>query len=162
MLLKHYLEKGFVYYVTSVTYLREGIFLDEISARFLLITIAYHKFLLDFKLFAYVVMPDHFHIIIQPSDEYPLPKIMNFIKGNFARKYNEIHKRKNPVWQKRYYETVMREEKDIVHRINYTHNNPVRKGIVLEPKDYEFSSYHQYFGQVRQKIQIPIDKIPLL
>lgn len=161
MVLKHYLEKGFIYYVTSVTHLRKKIFLSNTASRFLLVTIAYHKYILDFKLFAYVIMPDHFHIIIQPSDEYSLPKIMNYIKGNFARKYNQTHKETGSVWQRRYYERVMRSEEETIQKIKYMHNNPVVKGLVKEPGDYEFSSHCQYFGQTREKIQIPIDKISL-
>ncbi|MCX7996129.1 MAG: transposase, partial [candidate division WOR-3 bacterium] len=169
------IEKGAVYYVTSVTYKRKDVFSDVSSARFLLITIAYHRYILDFKLFGYVVMPDHFHILVQPSERYDLPKIMKHIKGNFARKYNEWHIQKPssaelnnnipklgsrrlnadykkdsrgyyylPVWQEGYYETVMRDEKDVINRLNYMHNNPVRKGLVKNPDEYEFSSYHQY------------------
>lgn len=162
MALKHYLEKGYIYYITSVTHLRKKIFLDEIAARFLLITIAYHKFVLDFKLLAYVIMPEHFHMIIQPSDERSLSKIMNFIKGNFSRKYNQIYGRTDPVWQKRYYDEVMKSEKDIINKINYIHKNPVSKKLVADVSDYEFSSYNQYFGEIREKIQIPIDKILLV
>lgn len=179
MALKHYLEKGAVYYVTSVTYNRKDIFSDTLSARFLLVTIAYHKYILEFNLFGYVIMPDHFHILLQPSERYALPQIMKYIKGNFARKYNEWHsppgsRRLNadykwdsrgycyvPVWQEGYYETVMRDEKDIINRLNYMHNNPVRKGLVETPDQYEFSSFHQYYGTPREKIQIPIDKIQL-
>ena len=89
MTLKHYFEKGAIYYVTSVTYKRRKIFTDVTTARFLLATIMYHKYILEFNLFGYVIMPDHFHILIQPSERYSLAQIMKYIKGNFARKYNE-------------------------------------------------------------------------
>jgi len=187
MTLKHYFEKNAVYYVTSVTYKRKKIFADVTTARFLLTTILYHKYILEFKLFGYVIMPDHFHILIQPSEKYNLSQIMRAIKGNFARKYNEWYYNNNtqfnqgsrrlsadynvdykrdyrgwvyiPVWQEGYYETVMRDEKDVVNKLNYIHNNPVRKNLVDEPSKYEFSSWHQYFGKIREGIQIPIDKI---
>jgi putative transposase len=190
MTLKHYFEKGAIYYVTSVTYKRRKIFTDVTTARFLLATIMYHKYILEFNLFGYVIMPDHFHILIQPSERYSLAQIMKYIKGNFARKYNEWHYNNTqsnhcswslssdynyndnvdykrdyrgwvyiPVWQEGYYETVMRAEKDVLNRLNYMHNNPVRKGLVDEPSKYEFSSWHQYFGKTREKIQIPIDKL---
>lgn len=157
--IKHFIEKGAIYYTTSVTKNRKEIFTDIFAARFLLVTIAYHRYILGFSLFGYVIMPDHFHILIQPSDDYPLPKIMNYIKGNFARKYNFWHNQKGHVWQEGYYETALRKEKDIIEKLNYTHNNPVRQGLVQEAKDYEFSSYHQYYSETREKIQIPIDKL---
>ncbi|MDO8734174.1 MAG: hypothetical protein Q7K21_03330, partial [Elusimicrobiota bacterium] len=54
--LKHCLEKGAIYFVTSVTKDKKPIFLGNITARFFTITIAYHKFALNFLLFGYVVM----------------------------------------------------------------------------------------------------------
>ncbi len=161
MKLKHFFQKEGVYFVTSVTYLRRKIFLEPINARFLLATISYHRFILEFKLFGYVIMPEHFHIIIAPSEKYSLSKIMNFIKGNFARKYNQIYKKTDHVWQRRYYETVLKDKKELINRINYIHNNPVRQKLVIDVKDYEFSSYRQYFGETREKMQIPIDKFVL-
>ena len=116
MSIKHFVEKGAVYYVTSVTSGRHEIFSDTFAARFLLVTIAYYRYILEFNLFGYVIMPDHFHILIQPNDNYPLPKIMNYIKGNFARKYNLLHNQKGHIWQEGYYETALRKEKNIIDK----------------------------------------------
>jgi len=182
--LKRYLEKGVVYFVTTNTYKRIKIFEEDVTSRFLLFCIGYHKFMLDFNLFGYVIMPDHIHLLIQPGDKYNLSSIMKFIKGNFARKYNEwtkILKRDfsnisnrhlnadykqrikesiyKPVWQESFYDIGLRDEKQILKWLEYIHWNPVRKGLVNYPEDYEFSSYHQYFGVKRHKIQLPIDNI---
>jgi len=179
--LRHYFEKGAIYFVTSVTKDRKEIFKNTSAAQFLVITIVYHKYILNFSLFGYVVMSEHFHLLLQPDEKYPLPKIMNYIKGNFARKYNEFL---NPlleqndgsrplrvgydvgmevkhVWQKEYYESVIRDEDDFIEKLNYIHNNPVKRGLVDSPEKYEFSSYYQYFGERRNSVQIPIDKILL-
>lgn len=101
--LKHFIEKGAIYYVTSVTRNRREIFFDEFAARFLLITIAYHKYILEFNLLGYVIMPDHFHILLQPNDKRQLSKLMNYIKGNFARKYNLYRSEKGHIWQEGYF-----------------------------------------------------------
>jgi putative transposase len=170
--LKHYFEKGQIYFVTSITKNREKIFLNHDAAKFLVVTIAYHKYVLKFLLFGYVIMPDHFHLLIQPSDEYSLSLIMKFVKGNFARKYNEfmspveggsrhLSVGYKSVWQKEYYEYVIRGRDDFIEKLNYIHNNPIKQGLVKEQKEYEFSSYHQWYGEVRQKIQCPVDKILL-
>lgn len=182
----HYLETGAVYFVTSNTKNREKLFAELLAARFLLVCISYHKFILDFKLFGYVIMPEHFHFLIQPSEKYNLSVIMRFIKGNFARKYNgwkgkteliqqnsrrdlspaylndgyvKKRARYQSVWQERFYETAMRNENDIFHWLEYMHNNPVKKGLVGSPAEYEFSSYSQYYGQKRRTVQIPIDPL---
>ncbi len=179
--LKHYFGQGTIYFVTSNTKDRKSILVNDI-ARFLLTTIAYHKYVLNFSLFGYVIMPDHFHILVQPSEKYPLSKVIGLIKGNFARKYNEFFNTQItgdngnrclsigyqrdprghlylPVWQKEYYESGVRNEKEFLDKLNYMHNNPVKEKLVEFAKDYEFSSYRQYFGEPRQKIQIMIDKI---
>lgn len=185
--LRHYFLKGQIYFVTSNTKDRKEIFKNRVAARFFATTIAYHKYVLNFYLFGYVIMPDHFHLLLQPCEEYSLSKIMNYIKGNFARKYNEFinpdmtgirplrvgyhngrsnnsdkeEKSKNSVWQKEYYEYVIRDEKDFIEKLDYIHNNPVKKGLVKDPGKYEFSSYHQLYGELRERVYIPIDKILL-
>ncbi len=157
--IKHYLEENSVYFITAVTKNRKPIFNNRWASCFLLATIGYFKYICDFKLFGYVVMPEHFHFLIQPSLTYNLPKIMNYIKGNYARKYNLFFRKKGHVWQEQYWDTAMRNEKDVIKWLNYMHNNPVVKGLVNEPDKYEFSSYLQYQGKIRQLYQIQIDKI---
>lgn len=168
--LRHYLEEGTIYFVTSVTKDRKNILLGD-TARFLLITVAYHKYVLDFRLFGYVILPDHFHLLLQILEKISLSKIMKYVKGNFARKYNQfidpdpgnrhLNVGYRSVWQREYYESAVRDEKSFIGRLNYIHNNPVKRGLVTSPDEYEFSSYHQYYGTQREKIQIPIDKILL-
>ncbi len=167
-----------MHFVTNVTYKRKDIFHNISSCRFMLMCLGYHRYMMDFNLFGYVIMPDHFHLLIQPtSDKNNLSKIMQHIKGNFARKYNELidNNKKGrrhlsavyktgtnvsnykPVWQEGFYDTAMRNEKQIFSWLEYMHWNPVKNGLVAHPKEYEFSSYHQYFGEKRTWIQLPID-----
>jgi putative transposase len=94
--------------------------------------------MLEFKLFGYVVMPDHFHLLIQPSKKFSLSEILRFIKGNFSRKYNEFTNKKGEVWQRGFYDIAMRDEKDIIRWLEYIHYNPVKKGLVSSPDKYEF------------------------
>ena len=102
-------------------------------------------------------MPDHFHLLIQPSEKHNLSEILRFIKGNFARKYNEIIKQKGDLWQRSFYEIAMRDSKDVLRWLEYMHYNPVKKGLVTFPEKYEFSSWWQYFGSKRGTVFVPID-----
>ncbi|MFQ3675319.1 MAG: transposase [Endomicrobiia bacterium] len=157
--IKRYLEQGTIYFITSVTKDRLPIFKDKFSAQFLVSCISYHKFVLEFNLFGYVIMPEHFHILIQPSKKYNLSEILRFIKGNFARKYNEFKNQKCEVWQRGFYDIAMRDSKDVFRWLEYMHYNPVKKGLVETPEKYEFSSWWQYFGSKRGTIFVPIDSI---
>ena len=120
------IEPGLCYYVTSVTFKRRPIFKNHKASWFLIHTLGYHKFIYDYFLYAFVVMPDHFHAIIQPNGKYNISNIMHHVKGTFARKYNEFTGHKGHVWQKRFYDRIIRGPKHIRQTIAYTHNNPAR------------------------------------
>ena len=81
--LRRYLEPGASYFVTSVVKDREKIFLSEKACKLLIVTMQFYKYYLDYKIYAFVIMPDHIHAIIQPGDEFNISVIMNKIKGNF-------------------------------------------------------------------------------
>jgi putative transposase len=90
-------------------------------------------------------MPDHIHLILQPYGQHDLSYIMKMIKGSFARKYNKIRFQYGKVWQDRYYETGIRGSLELIKKVEYIHNNPVRANIVLSPEEYPFSSFRHYF-----------------
>ena len=146
---RRYWIENAVYYITSVTRKREKIFLNDYAARFMVITLMYHKFIFDYKIYAYVVMPDHFHAIIQPTGKWNISKIMNYLKGTFSRKYNKIHKKKGHVWQKGFYDRVCRTRSSIISAISYIHQNPVRLGLVEKMEDYPYSSFWQVMSHRR-------------
>jgi len=65
------------------------------------------------------------------------------------------------VWQKRFYDEIIRDERDFRNKLDYMHYNPVMAGLGERAEDYEFSSYHQYYGKVRNVVQVAIEKIEL-
>lgn len=152
--IRRYYEKGSAYFVTTVAHGRKNIFTDEILCKIALLTIEYFKLLLDYKIFAYCLMPDHLHMIIQPVGEYDLSYIMKMIKGSFARKINKFRNSSGPIWQKRFYDEGIRNYAMLIQKIEYIHNNPVRKKIVTLAEDYPYSSYHWYFGNNKNVLEI--------
>ncbi len=140
--LLRYYAKGNMYFVTSVTNNREpyldgsySIFVDilnELSTR------------LDFKLIAYVVMPDHFHLLIDPKGN-DLSDILKRIKIKFAYQYrNKNNLYRKTVWQKRFWDHIIRDLEDLNRHIDYIHYNPIKHLKMKSPFDYEFSSIHNY------------------
>ena len=96
-------------------------------------------------LFAYVLMPDHVHLLLQLPENVTLKKLMNHINGASARKLNDILETTgNKLWQGGFYDVYLREPIDFAIKINYIHNNPVKAGIVQHPEDYKFSSARFY------------------
>ncbi|TES93221.1 MAG: hypothetical protein E3J87_02755 [Candidatus Cloacimonadota bacterium] len=90
-------------------------------------------------LLSFVVMPEHSHIIIIPRDK-DSSQIMHSIKSYTANKINEFLKRKGNLWQQSFWEYTIPNRKILLQKVQYVHNNPVRKGLCNTPEEYPFSS----------------------
>ncbi len=91
------------------------------------------------KIYAFVLMPDHLHILLKPEAE-PLGKIMQRIKGKAARLINQKEGKEGALWQREYYERAIRDESDLEEKYNYIVYNPVKDGLAEKPEDYPYSS----------------------
>lgn len=90
-----------------------------------------------------VVMPDHVHLIFWPRRNgsglsYSIPEIMKSIKGASAHKVNGLLRRKGQLWQTEFFDHVIRKDDNLQEKINYIRLNPVRRGLVERPEDYEW------------------------
>jgi putative transposase len=85
-----------------------------------------------YQVHRYVVMPDHLHVILTPSESASLEKCAQLIKG---RSSHEIRSR-FPVWQPGFSEHLIRDSNDFESHIRYIDDNPVKAGLVTEPREY--------------------------
>ena len=157
--LRRYYERGYTYFVTGVTYKRMPLLIEYENEFWG--AIIFVKNQLSFELEAWVIMPDHFHILIRPDDN-ALSEIMKKIKLKFAGSYRSINKlRSGRVWQNRFWDHVIRDQADMNRHIDYIHYNPVKHGLVESPFDYKSSSIHRYlndgFYQIDWGTREPID-----
>jgi putative transposase len=124
------------YLVTAVTAERRSLFQVSASAELLeRIILDYHhqgKFLLH----AFVIMPDHFHVLITPAPDVSLEKSMQYIKGGFSFRL----KSKLDVWMRSFNESQISTEEKFMSCVRYIEENPVRRGLVATPEAYRFSS----------------------
>jgi putative transposase len=91
-------------------------------------------------LHAYVIMPDHVHLLLTPFAEWSLAKILKGIKGFTARQMNRCLCRKGTFWQDESFDHLVRNEVDWLDKFTYIHYNPVKAGLANRPQDYPFSS----------------------
>jgi len=89
-----------------------------------------------FLLHAFVIMPDHFHVLITPAPDVSLEKAMQFIKGGFSFRL----KSKLDVWMRSFNEVQIMSAEKFVRCERYIEENPVRRGLALTPKAFDFSS----------------------
>jgi REP element-mobilizing transposase RayT len=95
------------------------------------------------QLHAAVIMPDHVHLLLtalRDSDgwTFALPEIMKAIKGTSARSINKLTARRGALWQDESFDHVMRGDESLAETVEYIRQNPVRKGLVEQPEDYEW------------------------
>lgn len=144
MSVRRYHEDRFVYFVTFIIEGRRKLFNDASTSQLLLNILIYNKFICRYNIYAFVIMPEHCHLIIQPVGDMTLSEIMRRIKGNFSRFYNQLHDNSGKVLQKGYYDRGIRGQAQLNEAMVYIHNNPVKDGVVANIDDYYFSSYQYY------------------
>lgn len=99
-----------------------------------------------FKLYCFVVMDNHVHLIIQVNSLISISKIMHAIVLSYSVKFRKKYGYTGYVWQGRFKSKVIEGEQYIIECIDYIHSNPVRAKIVNRLEDYPWSSYYFYSG----------------
>ena len=158
-LIRHY-SPGQIYFITSVTHDRQRILLENID----IFWAAVEKVKKDisFELSAWVIMPDHFHIIIDPLNS-DLSSIIKRIKLSFAYQFrNSKGMYRGKVWQSRFWDHIIRDEKDLNKHLDYIHYNPVKHGLESNPFDWEHSSIHGFLKKGQYESDWGILKPPVL
>ena len=135
--------RGGTYFFTLVTYNREKLF--NIEGNITLLRAAFQQVMdsRPFTIDAHVIMPEHFHFIwTLPEDDRDFSMRWKLIKSHFTRNYADH--RKQTVWQRRFWEHCIRNEKDMQNHVEYIHYNPVHHGLVKSPLEWKLSSLHRY------------------
>ena len=98
-----------------------------------------------YLLHAWVVMPNHVHLLITPQSE--VPKLMQNLKGSTARYANRLLGRTGtPFWQNESYDRLVRDADEFRKIENYILQNPVRAGLVVSAEQYVWSSAYTESG----------------
>jgi putative transposase len=101
-----------------------------------------------YDLVAFVVMPNHVHLLIEPK--VPTPRITQYIKGVSAREANALLNRTGQrFWQDESFDHWVRSPKERKNIIRYIEFNPVRANLVPEPRLFRYSSAFHPFTELR-------------
>jgi REP element-mobilizing transposase RayT len=98
-----------------------------------------------YRILAWVIMPNHVHVLAEIIDGWPLGRIMHSWKSYTAHEINKALGKTGPVWQREYFDRYIRDDRHYSAVIEYIHRNPVKAGLVKEADEWEFSS-SRYFG----------------
>jgi putative transposase len=109
-----------------------------------------------FKTVAICILPDHVHAIWSlPDGDADFARRWMLIKSGFSRGLptrpqtsdSKLRKRERGIWQRRYWEHLIRDADDLSRHIDYIHFNPVKHGLVARVQDWPYSSFHGYCKQ---------------
>jgi REP element-mobilizing transposase RayT len=138
--------RGGLYHVLNRGIRRETIFHDTSDYEKFLEYLSTAQKLYPFICYGYVLMPNHFHLIVERLDS-PFSSIMKSLLGSYASFYNSKYKRSGHVFQGRYHSILCQKEIYLQELIRYIYLNPVRAGFVELPDKWKWSSYNAYFGE---------------
>jgi len=93
-----------------------------------------------YRLTAWVIMPNHVHLLATPLVNIELREIAHSIKSYTAHEANKLLKRRGQFWQHEPFDRYIRNRKHFVSVIRYIENNPVKAGLCLTAKEWRFSS----------------------
>ena len=106
-----------------------------------------------FKIDAIVVLPEHLHCIwTLPENDADYKTRWSLIKSGFSRQIaggekrsiSQINRGERNIWQRRYWEHLIRDEHDFQRHVDYIHWNPVKHGHVSRVRDWQYSSFRKF------------------
>ena len=137
--------KEYVYHILTRGNNRQEVFKDERDYKKYIEILQRYKDKYKFKLYHYVLMRNHVHLILESIERGgTLAEIMKGINLSYAQYYKKRYKHIGHFWQDRYKSIIISKDDYLLACGSYVELNPVRAGIVEDPKDYKWSSYNVY------------------
>ncbi len=99
-----------------------------------------------FALTAWVFLPDHWHAIIYPPYPLSISRVLQAVKVSSMISINLGRREAGELWQGRFFDHALRTVQEYVATVEYIHLNPVRRGLVMRPEDWVWSSAQEYAG----------------
>lgn len=145
----NYKGSAYVYFITICTHDKQHYFSNVKVAKIIKDEIEF-RMINEIKLFCYCIMPDHLHMLLSLTENYAkkgagksigkgtLQNWVSAFKRYTSRIANQLFEIK-PLWQKNFYDHIVRKEESFLKIAEYIVNNPVRKGMVSEWEEYPHS-----------------------
>jgi putative transposase len=139
--LKRFQNTGQSHFVTFSCFRRRKFFTSDASMRVFELALERVRCTFGLRIYAYVVMPDHVHLLLSEPERQTLADALKSLKQGVSRRLigNAEH-----FWQKRYYDFNIRDYPQLTEKLRYIHRNPIRAGLCERPEDWEWSSFRHH------------------
>ena len=126
------------YFITASTFQKQSLFQSERFSLPFLDTLLQYRLQRKYLLHEFVVMPNHFHLLITPI--VALERALQFIKGGFSYRARKELGFAGEIWQPSYYDRRVRDVEELVSFRHYIRQNPVKRGLTKNAAEYPYSS----------------------
>ena len=137
---------GALYHVITRGNQKQKVFKEPSDFKKYLGILASYKQRYHFRLYAYVLMGNHVHLLIETKD-VPLSKVLQGINQSYTLYFNRTYKTSGHLFQGRYKAILCDQERYLLALLKYIHYNPLRARIVETPGKYAWSSYRAYLAK---------------
>jgi putative transposase len=134
-----------VFFVTSSIAEKRNLLQSDRSARLFIAVLYHYRAQQKYLLHGFVVMPDHFHLLISVDSGTSIERAVQFVKGGFAFRAGKELGFRPPVWQRGFSEVRIYDLEHFAHARQYILNNPVRRRLLERPSDYPYCSARNEF-----------------
>ena len=153
--LKRFYGAEYLHFITSSCYRRRALLGSAARRDLFLQTLEQVRLRYGFAAVGYVVMPEHFHLLISEPEKGNPSVVMQVLKQRFASQVLQACSQtgkgqlrdgmeEGHVWQRRFYDFVVWSEAKRVEKLRYMHRNPVKRGLALAPEQWAWSSFRHY------------------
>ncbi|MBC8527181.1 MAG: transposase [Candidatus Cloacimonetes bacterium] len=143
----HLLLDDTFYMITGSVYKKRKLLIKDDAKESLLNSIHYWIEKLEWELFDWVILDNHYHLLAKSNKGRDLPKFIQQIHRKSATEINQINGFKvKPLWYN-YWDTCIRDKKDYFTRMNYILYNPIKHKYVKEVSNYKWSSFRMRLGK---------------
>ena len=138
------------YFITASNFEKQSLLQSCRMANLFLEVLFHYQKKIKYNLHEFVIMPDHFHLLITPIPPVILEKSVQFIKGAFSYRAKKELAFKGEIWQTSFYDRRVRDADEYARFRHYIYMNPVRRGLVTWPEEFPFSSARLRLDDVPQ------------
>ena len=151
--LHRYYGAGYLHFITSSCYGRRALLGTAERCDLFLEILEQVRRRYQFVVVGYVVMPEHFHLLISEPERGDPSIVIQVLKQRFARRtltprvsrtqtrLADEPRLEDRFWQRRFYDFVVWTEQKRIEKLKYIHRNPVKRGLVSEPERWAWSSF---------------------
>jgi putative transposase len=137
---KRHAQVAGTYFITSRTWESRALFFAEQNCSLFVESLLHYRDQGTFALHSFVLMPDHFHVLLTLGTNTTLERAVQFIKRGSAHRMRGERSSAFPIWQRGFSDHRIRDAGDYASHVRYIEQNPVRKRLVVNAADYRWSS----------------------